>query len=162
MKYILLIVTLCLSPLVSATDQGNYDPEALIKYRQDTMHAIMGHNNAVKAIINGKVPYSDQLDMHMAALKDLFRQLNTIFPEGSDLGDTEAKDEIWDNPRRFRETLDKAREAFNKFELVVRQGDPQAAKTAVREFGKASCGNCHKLFKKKDDDEHEDHDHKHD
>lgn len=166
MKYIALILTFCLSQLVSqlafAADSGDYNPEALIKYRQDTMHAIQGHNNAIKAIIDGKVPYTNQLGMHMAALNDLFKQLSTFFPEGSDMGETEAKDEIWDNPRRFRETVDKAKEALMKFDRVVKQGDRKAARRAVRKFGKASCGNCHKLFKKKDDDDDHDHDHDHD
>ena len=162
MKYIALIITLLLPPLVSASNQADYDPDALIKYRQDIMHALMGHNNAIKAIINGKVPHRNQLAMHMAAMKDLFAQLDTFFPEGSDLGETEAKDAIWDNPEKFSDTIDRARKAFADFETALKQDNPATARKAVREFGKESCGNCHKLFKKKDDDEDDDHDHDHD
>jgi len=158
MKYLALILVISLTPVTYASNPGDYEAEALIKYRQDTMTAIRGHNNAIKAIINGKVPYDNQLDMHMVSLEALFKQLSILFPEGSDFGETSAKDEIWDNPKRFRETVDKAKEAFVKFKMVVKQGNNAAARSAFNQFGKASCGNCHKLFKKKDDDHDHDHD----
>jgi cytochrome c556 len=150
MKYTALIITLFLSsPVFSAPDE--YNPEALIEYRQDVMTAIKGHNNAVKAIVNGKVPQTKHLDMHISALEEMFRQIDTLFPEGSDFGETNAKDEIWDNPEKFSETIEKAKQAFAKFKHVLKQGDQQAIRTAFKEYGKNSCGSCHKSFKKKDD-----------
>ena len=150
MKYIALILAISLSPLAYA----DYEPEAIIKYRHDMMEAIKGHNNAIKAIVNGTVPFDNQLGMHMQSLKDLFGQIDSLFPEGSDFGETHAKDEIWDKPEKFRETVDRANEALAKFERVVRQGSRSAARSAFKEFGKASCGNCHKLFRKKEEHDH--------
>ena len=155
MKYITLILAISFFPAAHASNQGDHEPEALIKYRQDVMTAIRGHNNAIKAIVNGKVPYSNQLAMHMDALEALFKQINVLFPEGSDFGETSAKDEIWDNPEKFRKTVDKSEEAFVKFKMAVNNGDNTATKKAFKQFGKTSCGNCHKSFKKKEDD----HDH---
>ena len=159
MKTIALILAISFTTTVYASNHEVYEPEALIKYRQDTMSAIKGHNNAIKAILNGKVPYGNQLGMHMTSLGALFKQLDTVFPEGSDFGETEAKDTIWDKPEKFSKTVEKAKQAFTEFNKITKQGDKKATKKAFKEFGKASCGNCHKSFKKKDDDHDHDRDH---
>ena len=158
MKFIALILAICFTPLAYAANHGEYDAEAIIKYRQDMMSAIRGHNNAIKAIVSGKVPYANQLGMHMTSLGELFNQLDTLFPEGSDFGETEAKDEIWDNPEKFRQTVEKAKQAYAQFEMIVKQDNMPAARSAFKEFGKASCGSCHRSFRKKDDDDDHDHD----
>jgi cytochrome c556 len=145
-----LIMTSIISLPVSADD---YDAEAMIKYRQNSMDAIKGHNNAIKAILEGKVPQKDQLGMHMAALEALLGHVDTLFPEGSDFGDTDAKDAVWDKPEKFSETVKKAQQAFADFKAVADKGDSRASLGAFKKFGKNSCGNCHKSFKKKDDDD---------
>jgi cytochrome c556 len=128
-----------------------YEADDLIEYRQDFMEAIKGHNKAIKAILEGKVPYDDHLDMHMASLEALFGRVGELFPEGSDFGETDAKDAVWDNPEKFKQTVEKAQNAFETFKSVVAKGDNRASLDAHKKFGKASCGNCHKSFKKKDD-----------
>ena len=142
-----LLATTCSLP-VSADD---YEPEQLIKYRQDSMEAIKGHNNAIKLILQDKVPFDDQLDSHVAALETLIGNVGTLFPEGSDFGETDAKDAIWDNPEKFEEAVNKAQQALADFKTVLAKGDKQASASALKQFGKDSCGNCHKSFKKKDD-----------
>ena len=129
-----------------------YDPEALIEYREEVMEAIKGHNKAIKAILEGKVPYADHLDMHMTSLEALLGRVGELFPEGSDFGETEAKDAIWENPEKFRQTVEKAQNAFQTFKSELAKGDNRASLDAYKKFGKDSCGNCHKSFRKKDDD----------
>ena len=128
-----------------------YEAEDLIEYRHEVMEAIKGHNKAIKAILEGKVPYDDQLDMHMASLEALLGRVGELFPEGSDFGETDAKDAIWENPEKFKQSVEKAQNAFETFKSVVAKGDKRASLDAHKKFGKASCGNCHKSFKKKDD-----------
>lgn len=128
-----------------------YEAEDLIEYRQEVMEAIKGHNKAIKAILEGKVPYSDHLDMHMTSLEALIGRIGELFPEGSDFGETDAKDAVWDNPEKFKQTVEKAQAAFATFKSVVAKGDSRASLDAHKKFGKASCGNCHKSFKKEDD-----------
>jgi len=128
-----------------------YEAEDLIEYRHEVMEAIKGHNKAIKAILEGKVPYDDHLDMHMASLEALLGRVGELFPEGSDFGETDAKDAIWDNPEKFKQSVEKAQNAFETFKSVVAKGDKRASLDAHKKFGKASCGNCHKSFKKKDD-----------
>jgi cytochrome c556 len=128
-----------------------YEAEDLIEYRHEVMEAIKGHNKAIKAILEGKVPYDDHLDMHMTSIEALLGRVGELFPEGSDFGETDAKDAIWDNPEKFKQSVEKAQNAFETFKSVVAKGDNRASLDAYKKFGKASCGNCHKSFKKKDD-----------
>ena len=128
-----------------------YEAEDLIEYRHEVMEAIKGHNKAIKAILEGKVPYDDHLDMHMASLEAMLGRVGELFPEGSDFGETDAKDAIWDNPEKFKQSVEKAQNAFETFKSVAAKGDKRASLDAHKIFGMASCGNCHKSFKKKDD-----------
>ena len=128
-----------------------YEPDDLIEYRQQVMGAIKGHNKAIKAILEEKVPYTDHLEMHMASLEASLSRVGELFPEGSDFGETKAKDAVWDNPEKFRQSVEKAQKAFDAFKSVAAQGDSRASLDAFKKFGKASCGNCHKSFKQKDD-----------
>lgn len=130
---------------------SEYDAEDFIEYRHEVMEAIKGHNKAIKAILQEKVPYSDHLDMHMTSLEALLGRVGELFPEGSDFGETKAKDAIWDNPEKFNQSVEKAQNAFETFKSVVAKGETSASLDAHKKFGKASCGNCHKSFKKKDD-----------
>ena len=129
-----------------------YEAQDLIDYRHELMEAIKGHNKAIKAILEGKVPYNDHLDMHMTSLEALLGRVGELFPEGSDFGETEAKDAVWENPEKFRQTVEKAQNAFQTFKSVLAKGDNRASLDAYKKFGKDSCGNCHKSFRKKDDD----------
>jgi cytochrome c556 len=128
-----------------------YEPQKIIDYRQDTMEAIKGHNSAIKAILEGKVPFDDQLGVHMSSLESLLETVGMLFPEGSDFGETNAKDAVWDNPDKFANTVKDAQQAFSEFKAVADKGDKKASLAAFKKFGKDSCGSCHKSFKKKDD-----------
>lgn len=147
-RLITLILACCLAPAAMSEE---IDADAIIKYRQDVMTAIKGHNNAIKTIVSGKVPFAGRLDSHLASIERLFGEIDSLFPEGSDFGKTSAKDEIWDNPDEFKDTLAKSRQALNDFKQVASQGDLAKSADAFKQFGRNSCGSCHKLFKKKDD-----------
>ena len=149
-----LILCLYLTTAVNLQVQAKeYDPEDLIEYRHEVMEAIKGHNKAIKAILQGSVPYNDHLDMHMTSLEALLNTVGQLFPEGSDFGETEAKDAVWDNPEKFKQTVDKAQKEFVTFKSVLAGGDNRASLDAFKKFGKESCGNCHKSFRKEDDED---------
>ncbi len=146
-----LIVAVAIAPfLASPAIADDSDPEKIIKYRQDFMQAVKNHNNSIKAIVNGAVPFNNHLDMHLASLEKLFSEVNSLFPEGSDFGDTKAKPAVWDNPQKFSETVKKSQQALTEFKQVVDSGDMNKARSAFKNFGRSSCGSCHKSFKEKD------------
>lgn len=147
----IIIASLLLSANVYTAHADEYEAENIIEYRQDVMEAIKYHNNAIKAILRGKVGFDDQLDTHMTSLGELLDDIGTLFPEGSDFGETNAKDGIWDKPEKFDKAVKDAQQAYADFKAVVSKGDKKASAKAMKKFGKASCGSCHKAFKKKDD-----------
>ena len=89
--------------------------------------------------------------MHMTSLEALSNDVGSLFPDGSDFGETNAKDGIWDNPEKFEKAVSDANKAFEEFKAIVAKGDKRASADALKKFGKESCGSCHKSFKKKDD-----------
>jgi cytochrome c556 len=142
-----LLLCLFFSPLSLAMEM---EPGDAIKYRQSIMSAIKGHNNAIKSILSGKAPFSNRLDTHVTSLQNLYQELDSIFPEGSDFGKTNAKPAIWDDPDKFKSTVDKSLKALDTFVAVIKQGNSANSAEAAKKFGKDSCGSCHKLFKEKD------------
>ena len=91
------------------------DPEDFIKYRQAVMKAIGGHTGAASQIVRGKVNPEGALGMHANALAELSKDLTGLFPEGSDFGETKAKEEIWSDWAKFEKAADDARTATAAF-----------------------------------------------
>ncbi len=153
MKHVIAFIILCLlSPSLYAQNfDADLNPEMVIKYRKDFMTAVKGHNNGIKAIVNGAVPFPDHLQMHIDALETQFSKIPDLFPEGSDFGDTNAKDEIWENPEKFLNTIAEAQQALRDFKEVTAAGDMNQTRDAFKDFGRSSCGSCHRGFKKKQD-----------
>jgi len=127
----------------------DFNPEMMIKYRKDFMTAVKGHNNDIKAIVYGAVPLDNHLNLHISALENLFAEIPSLFPEGSDFGDTNAKNAVWEKPQKFQQTIKSAQQALTTFKQVVAEGDKAKTKAAFKKFGRSSCGGCHKFFKKK-------------
>ena len=149
-KIIVLVIGSILSMQLFANDSPAEDD---IEYRTSVMTAIRGHNNAIKLIVTEKVSHTGKLVGHIDAIRQLFDELDSIFPagSGSDSGKTNAKNDIWEKPEKFNRTISEAKQALDTFRGIATQGDLSKTAVAFKEFGKTSCGSCHKSFKKKDD-----------
>lgn len=139
------VLSLALSGPAAATD-----PQDIIDYRQSIMTAVKGHNAAAQDIIRGKVAFNDYLAAHADAIVALFAELDHIFPEGSDFGETAALPEIWKKPDEFSEAVQKAQDSAEKFAEAAASGDPFAIEETHRQLGD-SCKGCHRKFRKKDE-----------
>lgn len=126
------------------------EPEDIIKYRQNMMHAIGGHTAAAGAIVQGKVDYKNQLPEHAHALLTLTSDIPALFPKGSDFGNTKAKDEVWSNRAEFEKHAKDAKDKVAAFAKSVQGGNQQAIAASFKEMGE-SCKACHKDFRKKED-----------
>lgn len=143
------ILGLLMLALQSPSFAQEADPENIIKYRKAVMTAIKGHNAAIKSIVSGKVPYGKQLDAHIASMEALYAGVGYLFPEGSDFGDTATKDAVWEKPEKFQKTVKKAQQAIARFKTAAASEKGGALVKAYKQFGKDSCGSCHKQFRKK-------------
>jgi cytochrome c556 len=90
------------------------------------------------------------LAMHAEALAKLSRQITRLFPEGSDFGETKAKESVWQDWAKFEKAADAARDATAVFAEAAASGDEARISAAHKEVGK-SCKGCHEDFRQKDD-----------
>lgn len=125
------------------------DPADQIKYRQNTMSANGGHIGAIALILRQKVDHPGHLALHTQGLRAISETLPDLFPEGSDMGDTEALPAIWENPEDFQATIEQSQEAVAAFAAAVEADDQEAILPAFKKVGD-SCKACHDDFRKEE------------
>ena len=124
------------------------EPEDLIKYRQAVMKAQGGYMGALGLIAKGKVPYGKHAQGHARALASLNRLVIHLFPEGSDMGETNAKDKLWADFETFKKAARDSEKATDALAKAAKKNDLGAIKAAYGDVGK-SCKGCHKEYRKK-------------
>lgn len=73
--------------------------------------------------------------------------VDTLFPAGSDQGDTEASPKIWENKDDFVKHVEKFR-TDAAAALAAKPQDVDALKTAFQQVA-ANCGSCHQAYRVK-------------
>jgi len=146
-KHLALIATLLIA---GAAHVQAEEAEDYIKYRQAMMKAIGGHTGAISQIMRGKVTPEGDLLMHSLALAALNRNLTRLFPEGSDFGETKAKEAVWSQWDKFEQAAAEAKQATADLAAKAAGGDRRQIANAWKAVGK-SCKGCHKDFREKDD-----------
>ncbi len=126
------------------------DPENLIKYRQGAMSALGGHMSASAQIVRGKVGYGEHLLFHAEAIQAISGRVAEMFPEGSDFGETDAKEAVWEKPEDFHEAARKGGKAADDYLLAVKGGDKAVIGQSFRSLADA-CKQCHKKFREQDE-----------
>ncbi len=134
---------------VSGAASGEADSEAIIKYRRGSMKALGGHMGAMAQIVRGKVDYQGQLPIHADCVAAICGVLVDLFPQGSDFGDTRAKEAVWEKWDAFQNASTKSAKAAEAFAEAVRGGDNGTINRAFRALSDA-CKNCHKKFREKE------------
>lgn len=148
MKYRLIFSMLALFGLCALAAQPVLaaSEEDAINHRKAVMKAVGGTMGGLKNVVQGKASMSQA-----AALGNAMSQFASItgalFPEGSDFGDTRAKEEIWAKPAEFKAAVMAFEKAAANIAKVAASGDAGAMKGAFGMLGK-SCGGCHKPFRK--------------
>ena len=144
-----------LGPLVAAVALVGFtaveaadDPANVIKYRQIIMQSHGTHLPAIVMVLNGEVSYTEHVAAHARAAHAVSLMLDDVFPEGTDVGDTRAKSEIWTNRAEFDAAVKALQTATGEFVRVAESGDMAAVGAQLNEVGKA-CGGCHKPFSEK-------------
>jgi cytochrome c556 len=126
------------------------DPEDQIKYRQNYMKAIGGHMGSANQLVRGKVDRQGHLMRHATALTQLTKDLPVLFPEGSDFGETDAKEEIWSDWEAFEQAANKTSKASAAFANAVQSGNGDAINEHFKDLGEA-CKGCHKKYREEEE-----------
>lgn len=122
--------------------------ESTIKYRRAVMKSLSGHIGAAFQIIKGSAPYDDELKIHANSLNAMLKDLAAYFPEGSGIGKTNAKPEIWNDLKAFNALAVSNKKAGAEFAAAVSSGDKAGiARTANTLL--QSCKDCHKDYRVK-------------
>ncbi|MCB1865387.1 MAG: cytochrome c [Chromatiales bacterium] len=121
------------------------DPEQVIGYRKSIMRAIGGHTGALKSIEKGRVDFTASRAHHARAMVELTGELDQIFPEGSDFGETDALEAIWAKPDAFAKVVKQSQDAALAYERALAGGDTAKAFNDLE----STCKDCHKDFRKK-------------
>ncbi len=143
-------VTMALTALAFAVGLAGmaFAADDPIQARKDIMK---NNNEAAKVAFGmamGKVPYdATQAAAAMKALQDDMAVFPTLFPDGSDKGDTAASPAIWQNMEDFKAHAEKLAADAKVAEAAAPNG-LDAFKAAVGPVGQ-DCGGCHELYRVK-------------
>jgi cytochrome c556 len=102
---------------------------------------------AAAAIISGKVAFKADLADHVRALQAINRDLPSLFPAGSGVGETSALDAVWKNNDEFRKRAADAAKKSEALAQAVASGDAKAQAARLGELGDA-CKACHVDYRK--------------
>lgn len=122
--------------------------EAAIKYRQNVMKALGGLTGTAVGQLRDGFTHGPELTAVAAGLQALSADIPSLFPEGTDFGETEAKPEVWSERKAFEDSAAKAGEAVDAFAAAVRQGERKEMLGAFKKMGDA-CKGCHEDFREK-------------
>ncbi|BBB31020.1 c-type cytochrome [Neptunomonas japonica] len=124
--------------------------EDAIEYRQGVFKTIKWNFGPMVGMVKGKIDF-DAADFSRRA--DLVAVLAKMpgegFIEGSDMGDTDAKSEIWENKAEFDKGMDALAENAAALAVAAQSGDMSVIKPAFGQLGK-TCKGCHDDFREKE------------
>lgn len=134
--------------VVPLSAQAQFDkPEDAVDYRQSAFSVMSVHMGRIGAVVKGKRPYDKVAVEADAAIVEMIARLPwSAFPAGSDLLDSRAKPEIWEEQDKFQAGADKLQQETAKLSSAAKSGDLNAIKAAFGAVAK-SCKSCHDSFR---------------
>lgn len=122
--------------------------KAMMHHRHESMELIGDNFKALRRELGGSSPDMAKVAGAAAAINRLAKESAGWFPAGTgpDVGKTEAKAEIWQNPKDFAAKHAAFQKAASAFNAAAKGGNAGAAKAAFGDLGK-SCKACHDLYR---------------
>jgi|TARA_R110002094_G_scaffold6586_9_gene15741 cytochrome c556 len=133
-----------------AHDHSTGNAEADLRIAE--MKKLGANMGAISKFAKGEVAYSDALIGNAKEVAAIAANMDTLFPEGSGVEESRAKPEIWNAEYKdaFEKDIAEFKAASDKLVVAVEGGDAATIGAALKETG-ASCGACHKQFRKPKD-----------
>jgi cytochrome c556 len=125
------------------------ESEDIIKYRQNVMKAQGAHLAAAAAIVQGKVDFKNQLAGHVQALQVTTKDIPSLFPKGSDFGETKALDAVWQKNAEFQKLAKDTQQKVEALAKAVAANDSANYGARFKDVAD-SCKACHKDFRKEE------------
>lgn len=129
---------------IAGLSQAQTDP---IKQRQADMKANGASMKAINGMLEANGPAAD-VAAEATKINARAMEIATLFPAGSDQGDTKAKPEIWQNQDDFAAKLKALQDESAMLVTAANGGDMAVVKAQYEKLG-GTCGACHKVYKNK-------------
>lgn len=124
-------------------------PEDAIKYRKSALVVTAAHFGRLGAMASGKAPFDAKVAADNADIVVNMSKLPwAAFGEGTDVGETKAKPEIWKQAAKFKEHSDKFQAEAVKLAAAAKTGKEDAFKAAFTATA-GTCKSCHDDFRNK-------------
>jgi cytochrome c556 len=124
-----------------------YPQADAITLRKDNFRVLsVQMRDIVQGLGNG-LPVS-AMQNSVAVADQALRRLPSMFPAGSDVGETKALPAIWAEPDRFKATYDAALARMSDLVAAAALSDRGEFGAAVGRMA-AACGDCHAAFRAK-------------
>lgn len=150
MKKILLALLAASAAVGSSTALAQFaKPEDALKYRKAALTVTAAHFGRLGAMAQGKVPFDAKLASENAEIVAGLSKLPwAAFGEGTDIGETKAKPEVWKQSAKFKEAADKFQAEAAKLAVAAKVGKEDAFKAAFSATA-GTCKSCHDDFRAK-------------
>ncbi|PUE54921.1 cytochrome C [Limnohabitans sp. Rim8] len=124
-------------------------PEDAVKYRKAALTVTAAHFGRLGAMAQGKVPFDAKAAAENADIVANMSKLPwAAFGEGTDVGETKAKPEIWKQNAKFKEASEKFQAEATKLAAAAKSGKEDTFKTAFSATA-GTCKSCHDDFRAK-------------
>ncbi|MDQ3246857.1 MAG: cytochrome c [Pseudomonadota bacterium] len=135
----------------SATPLEEQQALALMKERHENYEKIGDAMKVVSRELKASSPDLAQVRSNAVIIAELAPQVKGWFPVGTgpDVGKTDARAEIWQNPQDFQAKAGDFEKAAAAFQAAARGNDVGAMQSAHADLGK-SCKACHDLYREKE------------
>lgn len=150
MKKIILSLMVISATAISFSASAQFaKPEDALKYRKASLTVMGTHFARMGAMVQGKVPFDAKSAADNAEIVANMAKLPwAAFGEGTDVGDTKAKPEIWKQNAKFKEAAEKLQVESAKLAAAAKTGKEDAFKAAFSATA-GTCKSCHDDFKAK-------------
>jgi cytochrome c556 len=149
MKQVLSTVVLVTLVATSSVAAAQRKPEDVIKFRKGAYQVMGWYMSPMGQMVKGQQPFDQNAFVRNATIvEQMSRVVTDAFAPGSDKGDTRARPEIWQQPEKFKEALERFQAEATKMTEVSKQGNPDQIRSQFGTLAK-SCSHCHDQFRSK-------------
>ena len=128
-------------------DEQKTPEVAAIDYRKASFGMIKHHFGPMGAMVKGDKEFNaEEFAKNAEAVATLSKFPMNGFIAGSDMGETEAKDNIWSNMDDFKKKMETFQIEAASLAEIAKGGDMAAIKPQFGKVGE-SCKACHKEYK---------------
>jgi cytochrome c556 len=137
---------------IAGTTLAQQKPEEVIKYRKAVMSIQGWHMRPMAAMVKGQRPFDAEVFAFNAqVIGQTARMKGDAFAPGTDKApdvESRAKPEIWSEPEKFKQALDRFQAEALKLVEASKAGSLDAVRPVFGGVAKA-CGACHDAFRTK-------------